>query len=333
MRNSTRLLAALLIAALTAFLAPVVATATTPATPPVSWACPPTAAPPAPPNPLMIYFGAATYVSGNDPAYMKNLCGDTPAAQPASWVNYTEADGTRSAESAETVAFLGLPGAVALDNQFAPLLPAIQEKVNKVVVASYLGKRFDVPTVVGSVKTRLTQLLSNYDKVVIFGSSTGGPLASQVVTQLSAADQGRITLLLGCSPAGNTTLSATNQTLGTVASLARFFGDTSYMEAPFWRAILIPMKMRAEWGTNYQADQILYNANYKPVANGALSGLSKVVYYSVTNDETVNDAAAYPVWQAMRGGGALPSYTEPGGHVAFASNTADWSRDVVAEIP
>jgi hypothetical protein len=104
------------------------------------------------------------------------------------------------------------------------------------------------------------------------------------------------------------------------------------MEDPFWRAVLIPMKMRAEWGTNYQADQILYNANYKPLADGALSGLGKVVYYSVTNDETVNDAVALDAWKAMNGG-SLASYTEPGPHVGFATSTADWTRDIVAESP
>ncbi len=328
MRHLIRLWATLLIAALTIFMAPAVSNAD----PSVDWACPPTQVAPAPPNALMIFFGAASYVSGNDPTYMKNLCGDAPGAQASSWVKYTEIGGTRPAAAGDTVAFLGLPGAVALDDQFAPLVPGIEGSVNKIVVANYLGKRFDVPTVVASVKAQVSQLLGDYDKVVILGSSTGGPVASQVVTQLSAADQGRITLLLGCSPAGNNTLSSSNQTLGTVASVARFFGDTTYMEEPFWRAVLIPMKMRAEWGTNYQADQILYNANYKPLATGALSGLGKVVYYSVTNDETVNDTVAYDAWKAMNGG-SLTSYTEPGAHVGFATSTADWTRDIVAEIP
>ncbi len=328
MQNLKRMLVAVTIAVVAAVLAPVSATASST----VDWACPPTQAAPAPPNPLMIFFGAATYVSGNDPTYMRNLCGEAPQDQPSSSVHFTEAAGERPGSAESTVAFLGLPGAVALDDQFAPLAPAIQQQVNKFVAASYLGKRFDVATVTASIKSKLIELLSEYDEVVIMGSSTGGPLASQVVTQLPLNDQSRITLLLACSPAGNSTLSATNQTLGTVASLARFFGDTSYMEEPFWRAVLIPLKMRAEWGTNYQADQILYNANYKPLANGALSGLGKVVYYSVADDQTVNDALAYDAWQAMRGG-PLPSYTEPGGHVGFASNTAEWTNDVVAEIP
>lgn len=327
MRNRIQAVAAVFIAAIAMMLAP--STAASAAT--VDWACPPTQAVPAPPNPFLIFFKAASYVSGNDPSYMKNLCGQAPTGQASSWVKYTEVDGER-AESGDTVAFLGLPGAVANDTQFAPLADGIAAKVDKVVIASYLGKRFDVATVANSVKAKIVALLADYDHVVVFGSSTGGPLASQVLTQLPAADQARIDLLLGCSPAGNNTLSASNQTLGTVASLARFFGDTTYMEDPFWRAILIPLKMRAEWGTNYQADQILYNANYKPLANGSLAGLNKVVYYAASQDETVNDDLAFPAWQAMRGGN-LPLYTEPGSHVGFGGSTADWLRDITAELP
>ena len=327
MRNRILAATAVFIAAIATILAPT----TTASAATVDWACPPTQAVPAPPNPFLIYFGAASYVSGNDPSYMKNLCGQAPGAQSSSWVKYTEVDGERPG-GGDTVAFLGLPGAVAIDTQFAPLTDGIGAEVDKIVIASYLGKRFDVATVINSVKAKIVALLADYDQVVVFGSSTGGPLASQVLTQLPAADQARIDLLLGCSPAGNNTLSASNQTLGTVASFARFLGDTTYMEDPFWRAILIPLKMRAEWGTNYQADQILYNANYKPLANGSLAGLNKVVYYAASQDETVNDDLAYPAWQAMRGGN-VPLYTEPGSHVGFGSSTADWLRDITAELP
>lgn len=228
MRNRILAATAVFIAAIATILAPT----TTASAATVDWACPPTQAVPAPPNPFLIYFGAASYVSGNDPSYMKNLCGQAPGAQSSSWVKYTEVDGERPG-GGDTVAFLGLPGAVAIDTQFAPLTDGIGAEVDKIVIASYLGKRFDVATVINSVKAKIVALLADYDQVVVFGSSTGGPLASQVLTQLPAADQARIDLLLGCSPAGNNTLSASNQTLGTVASFARFLGDTTYMEDPF----------------------------------------------------------------------------------------------------
>ncbi|MEZ5161671.1 MAG: hypothetical protein R2709_13590 [Marmoricola sp.] len=58
MRNRILAATAVFIAAIATILAPT----TTASAATVDWACPPTQAVPAPPNPFLIYFGAASYV-------------------------------------------------------------------------------------------------------------------------------------------------------------------------------------------------------------------------------------------------------------------------------
>jgi hypothetical protein len=263
---------------------------------------------------------------------MRNLCGQAPASS-ASTVDFSEFDGVQSS-SGGTTAFLGLPGAFAMDNQFAPLLPTIVAGVNHATFVNYIGVRFDTKVVADAVKVRLRGLLSQYDQVMIFGSSTGGPIASLVIDDsFSVQEKSRITLLLGCSPAGKTTLQPDQQkSVETAESLSKFFnGNLSWAEDPFWRWLFIAFKLlKIDYGSQYQADQGMFNGSYTPLAPGSLAGLKRVAYFKAASDKTVDGDKALLQWQMMRGTDLVVSYTESGDHVGFAE--PQWKSDVGHEI-
>lgn len=285
-----------------------------------TWACPAT-------QPVTVTFLGPW---GADPTYMKNLCGQNPGAQPASWVKFSELDGNSAKIG---TAFLGLPGAFAMDDQFGPLLDTIKTSVGKAVFANYAGVRFDAQNpsgaVVTTIRAKLRELLAVNDQVMVFGTSTGGPIASQVIAPLTDVEKAKITLELGCSPAGNATLSPSSQKLTDTVRFAQVLGE--FGEFGPTRFFLLQVGGHADYGTQYQFDQALYNGGYQPLPNGALAGLKRVAYFAVTNDETVNDTAAFEVWKKMRGSD-VPLYTLNGKHVDYASNPAEWNTALGVEL-
>lgn len=287
------------------------------------WACPSASVP------------GTQVPSGLDPQYMRNLCGLAANAQPASSVKFAEFDGSQSS-STTTKAFLGLPGAFSMDDQYAPLLPVIQAGVNHATFASYAGPRFDITAVVAPIRARLHELLAQYDQVMVFGTSTGGPIASLVIdSSFSAQEKSRITLELGCSPAGKDTLQPMQQlSVSLVWVLGLFSGwNLAWAEEPPARQTFLVLNLlKPNFGSQYQADQGLFLGAYTPLPNGALAGLKRVAYFKAANDQTVNDDAALPKWQAMRGAEPVIVYTEPGEHTDYSGNAADWSRDLTTEI-
>ena len=282
---------------------------------PVNWACPAT-------QPIDSLLGTFA-VWGYDPAYMNNLCGVKHDAQPESSVKFSEADGVLVGSTSTGV--IALPGAVAMDRQFAEVASILKANATKVAFANYVGLRWNEQSVASGVVAKVRDWLGQYNRVVVLGASTGGDVATKLATVLTPAEQARVALSGLNAPAGFNTLQPGVQS--SVDTAMKVVPNPLIMwlsEVPWVRAFFFGLTNTSHYnyGSQFQLEQAAYNGTYVPLADGALAEFARVSYFASAGDKTVNGDAAYLVWQNMRGA-SVPRYNLPGDHVG-------WQKDPVA---